>query len=492
MAIVLKFGGTSVANGARIRNVANLIASRYLRTKVSGCAFPSPQNWPGGPSETPQAREGGSNTPPPSQAASVVVVVSAMAGATNQLSKHLQDMGSPPSSEDDVVLSSGEAVSTALLAIALEKLGFRARSFLGWQLPIQTDEAPRRARILSVNPEALQDCLAQGIIPIVAGFQGVTSQGRLTTLGRGGSDTTAVALAAALGAQRCDIYTDVDGVYAADPRAIPLARKWETIPYEAMVAMASAGAKVLQARSVELAARHSVPVRVLSSFIDNEGTTIANFFNRQKTKAESALSGFSDQLERPLQRAAKYPQKEGTAPATLEIDKTSRQERSPMKTIEGITLTGLSTQNDIVRFEIESSAPFQALAHLLELTIRLDVAEVRPSKGATPGHLTLLTEALAAEVLEQQLQALTANGSVLDFHKDASQAKVSLVGIGIDGHNEVLSRVLKACSEQKIALSNLNISPLQISFLVPTMQANLAVLSLYEAFKEELGTISDM
>lgn len=243
MTVVLKFGGTSVANGVRIRNAAKLIANRYCLSQ-------------------PFAR--------------VVVVVSAMAGTTDQLSRLLQEMGGETSSEDDVVLSSGEALSTALMAVALAQLGLRAQSFLGWQLPILTDATPRQARIMSVGTDRLETCLNQGIIPVIAGFQGISHEHRLTTLGRGGSDTTAVAVAAALGAERCDIYTDVDGVYAADPRLVPFAHKWQVVPYNAMIALAGAGAKVLQARSVELAAQHDVPVRVLSSFVENAGTLITH------------------------------------------------------------------------------------------------------------------------------------------------------------------------------------------------------------------------
>lgn len=244
MTVVLKFGGTSVANGVRIRNVAKLIAARYVQAT--------------------------------SNRTRVAVVVSAMAGTTDQLSRLLEEMGGVPSAEDDVVLSSGEALSTALLAIALTQIGMRARSFLGWQLPILTDRTPRQARILSVGTEHLNACLDQGIVPVIAGFQGISPDNRLTTLGRGGSDTTAVAVAAALGADRCDIYTDVDGVYAADPRVVPFAHKWRAIPYDSMIAMAGAGAKVLQVRSVETAAQHHVPVRVLSSFVENEGTLITS------------------------------------------------------------------------------------------------------------------------------------------------------------------------------------------------------------------------
>jgi aspartate kinase len=236
--VVLKFGGSSVANVSRILRVARIVIEKHVKKNES-----------------------------------VVIVVSAMAGVTDQLNGYLAQMNAM-TSEDDVVLSSGEPVTTALLAVALTNLGYSAKSFLGWQVPIMTDARHRNARIVRVGTDNLQTCLTQHTIPVVAGFQGITEDSRITTLGRGGSDTTAVALAAAIHADRCDIYTDVDGVYTADPRIVPNAKKLDQVSYEEMFELATSGAKVLQARSVELAMRHNVQVRVLSSFMESSGTVI--------------------------------------------------------------------------------------------------------------------------------------------------------------------------------------------------------------------------
>ncbi len=237
---VLKFGGTSVANLARLEHVAQVVRQEMLNGNQ------------------------------------VVVVVSAMAGITDQLVGYSQALcPHEPTPEHDVVASAGEQVTAGLLALALKKAGMKARSFLSWQIPIHTDAVPTNARIQHISPDKLLASLRQGEIPVVAGFQGLSTEGMITTIGRGGSDTTAVAIAVALKADRCDIYTDVDGVYTADPRLVPDARRQDTLSYSEMFEMAAAGAKVLQARSVEMAMKHGVKLRVLSSLTDSpKGTEI--------------------------------------------------------------------------------------------------------------------------------------------------------------------------------------------------------------------------
>ncbi len=237
---VLKFGGTSVANLARLEHVAQVVRQEMLNGNQ------------------------------------VVVVVSAMAGITDQLVGYSQALcPHEPTAEHDVVASAGEQVTAGLLALALKKAGMKARSFLSWQIPIHTDSVATNARIQHISPDKLLQSLRQGEIPVVAGFQGLSTEGLITTIGRGGSDTTAVAIAVALKADRCDIYTDVDGVYTADPRLVPDARRQDTLSYSEMFEMAAAGAKVLQARSVEMAMKHSVKLRVLSSLTDSpQGTEI--------------------------------------------------------------------------------------------------------------------------------------------------------------------------------------------------------------------------
>jgi aspartate kinase len=239
--IVMKFGGTSVADIARIRKVAERVKA--------------------------QVDEGDE----------VAVTVSAMAGETDQLVGKVDQIGQLYDlREYDVVVSSGEQVSVGLLAIALQDLGVPARSWLGWQIPIRTDSAHGNARIEQIEVAEIVRRFAEGQVAVVAGFQGLDAQSRITTLGRGGSDTSAVALAAALGADRCDIYTDVDGVYTSDPRIVTRARKLERVTYEEMLEMASQGAKVLQTRSVEMAMKHRVPVQVRSSFQDGPGTLVVD------------------------------------------------------------------------------------------------------------------------------------------------------------------------------------------------------------------------
>lgn len=236
--IVQKFGGTSVASPFRLKHVAQII-SQTLLTKKS------------------------------------VVVVSAMAGVTNQLASYIKDVSSKSSSfEHDVVLSSGEQVTAGLLALALEQKGIKARSFLAWQLPVITSSNPCNSAIQDIDITKLLRCLDQEVTPIIAGFQGIDLKGRLTTLGRGGSDTTAVALSHFLKAERCDIFTDVDGVYSTDPIKSKDASFYETVTYDKMIEMAYNGAKVLHPTSVEWAKKHNVPLRVLSTFHDVPGTNI--------------------------------------------------------------------------------------------------------------------------------------------------------------------------------------------------------------------------
>lgn len=242
--IVQKFGGTSVGDIEKIQNIARKI----ITTKESG--------------------------------KQVVVVVSAMAGVTNQLASYcsrISDLSDASKlSEYDVALSSGEAVTASLLSLALQQRGYAAKSVLGWQLPIRTTASFSKALVSGIDSSLLHKYLSEGIVPIIAGFQGLDDSGRLTTLGRGGSDTTATAIAASLQAESCDIYTDVEGVFTADPRLVPNARKIDAVGYEEMLEFAGLGAKVLHSRSVEIAMRYSVPIRVISSFTERPGTIITN------------------------------------------------------------------------------------------------------------------------------------------------------------------------------------------------------------------------
>src|SRR5436190_3381099 len=270
--IVQKFGGTSVAEIARIKNVA-----RRVKCEV----------------------DGGNE---------VAVVVSAMAGTTNQLVEWTRDTSRlHDAREYDVVVASGEQVTAGLLSLALQDLGIDARSWLGWQIPIRTDGVHGKARIEAIDVSEIRRRLAQGQAAVVAGFQGVGPRGRITTLGRGGSDTSAVALAAALEADRCDIFTDVDGVYTTDPRIVAKARKLSRITYEEMLEMASQGAKVLQTRSVEMAMNHRVRVQVLSSFTDAPGTLVVDEDEIVEKEVVSGIAYNRDEAKITLQHVADRP-----------------------------------------------------------------------------------------------------------------------------------------------------------------------------------------
>jgi aspartokinase len=332
MAVVVKFGGSSVANISRIRMVAELVVKKHVK-----------------------------------RGERVVVVVSAMAGVTDNLSRYVTELGMVEiSAERDVVLSAGEQITTALLAMAITDLGYNAQSFLCWQLPIVTNCCVGNARIVNVSTGNLINCFMDGTIPVVAGFQGMTEHSRITTLGRGGSDTTAVAIAAALKAKRCDIYTDVDGVYTADPRVVRTARKMARISYEEMLEMAAAGAKVLQTRSIELAMRYSVPVRVLSTFVDGNGTEIGctcaqpskgnvqraggvYLEERNASERRGAALGICDNLNlggsTDLLNGAQ-PMHQTTA------FEESRNKSNVEKYMESVNITGIASKQNIVKFDV--------------------------------------------------------------------------------------------------------------------------------------------
>ena len=273
--IVMKFGGTSLANLERIRHVAKRVKSEVERGNE------------------------------------VAVVVSAMSGVTNQLVDYVNDSANLfDLREYDVVVSSGEQVTAGLLAVVLQDRGVMARSWLGWQLPMRTDDSHGSARIQEIEVAEISRRMAEGQVAVVAGFQGVDSQGRITTLGRGGSDTSAVALAAALQAERCDIYTDVDGVYTTDPRIVAKARKLEKITYEEMLEMASQGAKVLQTRAVEAAMNHRVRVQVLSSFEELPGTLVVD---EDEIMEQQVVSGIAYSRDEAKITLVKVPDRPGVA-----------------------------------------------------------------------------------------------------------------------------------------------------------------------------------
>jgi aspartate kinase len=398
--IVMKFGGTSVANIERIKAVAE----RVRKATANGDQ--------------------------------VAVVVSAMAGVTDQLIDLVaQAGGREDGREYDVVVSTGEQVTSGLLALALKRIGVPARSWLGWQLPIRTDDTHSKARITGIDTEGIEKTLAEGWVAVVPGFQGVAPDGRVTTLGRGGSDTSAVALAAALRADRCDIYTDVDGVYTADPRIVTKARKLSKIAYEEMLESASLGSKVLQTRSVELAMKERVRVQVLSSFDDTPGTLLVD---------EDEI------VEQHLVTGIAY----------------SRNEAK-------MTLLGVPDRPGV------AAAIFGPLA---EASINVDMIVQNVSED---GKVTDLTFTLAQTDLEQATEVLKARKEELgyrDLRPDPDVAKVSVIGIGMRSHAGVAQTMFRALAEKGINIEVISTSEIKVSVLIAEEYTELAVRTLHSAY----------
>jgi len=397
--IVQKFGGTSVADLDRIRNAAG----RVKRAVDAGDQ--------------------------------VAVVVSAMAGETNRL-VDLVRQAAPmhDAREYDTVVATGEQVTAGLMALVLQSMGISARSFLGWQLPLRTDGLHSRARILGIEDKDAIARLEQGQVLVVAGFQGVSPENRVTTLGRGGSDTTAVALAAAFKADRCDIYTDVDGVYTSDPRIVPKARKIDRITYEEMLELASQGAKVLQTRSVEMAMNHNVPVRVLSSFEDKPGTLVA---------AET-------QMEQEIVTGIAYDRNEAK-----------------------ITLQGVADRPGV------AAAIFGPLTDS-EINVDMIVQNV-----SADGETTDMTFTVAKPDFERAVEMLKAKQAEIRFRElvaDSQVAKISVVGVGMRSHAGVAQRMFQALADKGVNIQVISTSEIKVSVLVAEDYMELALRALHTAY----------
>ena len=398
--IVQKFGGTSVGDLDRIRNVASRV-----KTEVDA-------------------------------GNSVAVVVSAMAGTTNQLVAWARDIGPlHDAREYDAIVATGEQVTVGLLAIALQNLGVDARSWLGWQIPVHTDEVHGAARIERIDTGLMRERLAGGQVAVVAGFQGLAPDGRVSTLGRGGSDTSAVALAAALDADRCDIYTDVDGVYTTDPRIAPKAQKLDQITFEEMLEMASLGAKVLQTRSVAMAMRHNVNLQVRSSFTDAPGTLVVN---------EDAI---------------------------VEQEKISGIAYSPDEA--KVTIQGLPDKPGI------AAAVFGELA---ENHINVDMIV---QSAASEGQLTDITFSLGRGDLSKALGIIEASRDRLGFQGIDSKddvTKISVVGTAMRSQPGVARTMFETLADRGINIEVISTSEIKISVLVSAEYTELAVRSLHTAF----------
>jgi aspartate kinase len=398
--LVMKFGGTSVADLERIRNVADRVKREVDRGYQ------------------------------------VAVVVSAMAGETNKMVSWAREL-SPlhDAREYDTVVSSGEQVTVGLLAIALQHIGVQARSWLGWQLPIRTSSMHGAAVITDIDTKLLEERLAQGQVAVIAGFQGLGPDNRITTLGRGGSDTSAVAVAAALKAERCDIYTDVDGVYTTDPRVTPRARKLEKIAYEEMLEMASLGAKVLQTRSVELAMIHRVPVQVLSSFEDLPGTLVCD---EDEIVEQQLLSGIAYSRDEAKITLVKVPDKPGVAAAIFGplADGGINVDMIVQNTSEDGATTDMT-------FTV-GRAEFERAIHIIERNMR------------AIGYQKLLT--------------------------DKNVAKVSVIGVGMRTHAGVAQTMFKTLAEKGINIQVISTSEIKISVLIAAELTDTAVRALHTAY----------
>ena len=413
--IVMKFGGTSMAGIERIRSVAQ----RVKREVDAGNQ--------------------------------VAVVVSAMAGETDRLVGFCRE-ASPlyDPAEYDVVVAAGEQITSGLLAIALQAIGVPARSWLGWQLPIATSDAHSRARIGDIDTVALGASLAAGHVAVIPGFQGVTADGRVTTLGRGGSDTSAVAVAAAMKAERCDIYTDVDGVYTTDPRIVPRARKLTRVTYEEMLELASVGAKVLQTRSVGLAMKEKVRVQVLSSFT-GEDAPMADTLPGTMIVGEDEIGEESD-VERQL--------------------------------ITGIAHDKNEAKITLVAVPDRPGAVGSIFAPLAEAGINVDmiVQNVAHATGSAPAS-TDVTFTVPAADLPRSLEVL--NGAEIGFEKlvhDTRVAKISVVGVGMRSHAGVAATMFETLGARGINIQAITTSEIKVSVLIEEDYTELAVRVLHTAY----------
>lgn len=414
--IVMKFGGTSMAGSERIRRVASIVRRQ---------------------------QEAGHE---------VAVVVSAMAGETDRLVGFCREANALyDPAEYDVVVAAGEQITAGLLALTLQSMGCKARSWLGWQLPVKTDDAYAKARIEDIQSGALLASMAAGEIAVIPGFQGLSPEGRVTTLGRGGSDTSAVAVAAAVKADRCDIYTDVDGVYTTDPRIVAKARKLKNVTYEEMLELASVGSKVLQTRSVSLAMKEKVRVQVLSSFIDDDAP------------AADTLPGTMIVGDDELARIQEDMEMERQLITGIAADKNEAK----------ITLTRVADRPGAV------AAVFSPLA-AASINVDMIIQNIAKDKGETDVTFTVPK----ADLLRTQ--------ALLEEHKDAigyyrlisddKVAKISVVGVGMRSHAGVAATMFKALADRGINIQAISTSEIKVSVLIDQDETELAVRVLHTAY----------
>ena len=398
--IVQKYGGTSVGTVERIEAVADRVV------KSHNCGN------------------------------QVVVAVSAMSGETNRLIDLANQIDETPDPREmDVLVSTGEQVTIALVCMALQKRGIQARSYTGGQVRILTDNVHGKARIKEIDAHRMQTDLQAGRVVVVAGFQGIDEAGNITTLGRGGSDTTAVAIAAALNADECQIYTDVDGVYTTDPRVVPDARRLDQITFEEMLEMASQGSKILQIRSVEFAGKYSVPLRVMSSFVEGPGTLISLEDN--------------DQMEQPVVSGIAFNRDEAK-----------------------LTIRGIPDQPGVA---------YKVLGAISEANIEIDVIVQNVAKDNS-ATITFTVHRAALKQAEALLNEIAADLGALEVDSDDRIAKVSIVGVGMRSHAGVAAQMFEALATEGINIQLITTSEIKITVVIEERYLELAVRALHSGF----------
>ena len=397
--VVMKFGGTSVADISRIKNVASIINKNYKKYKL-------------------------------------VIVLSAMAGVTNDLQKLIDQIDYPSSKENDLVLTSGEQVTVGLLSMILNKMKIKSIPLLGWQVPIITDSSHEKAKILNINKDNILKYLDENDVVVLAGFQGINTEGKITSIGRGGSDTTAVAIASSLNAERCDIFTDVDGVYSGDPTIVKSAKKIDKFSYEEMLEMSSMGAKVLHTRSVELAMKNNLTLQVLSSLINQEGTFIVN---EKKLIEKEVVSGVSYSKDESKITISGIPDKPGIAAKIFRI--LSRNNINIDMIVQNISQDGISAN----------------------LTFTVLNKDMKISKN--------LLEKNSEGILYKQLST------------NSEVAKISVIGMGMMSQSGVAEKMFQTLADQKINILAISTSEIKISVLIEEKYTNNAVNSLHSAYR---------
>ena len=396
--LVLKFGGTSVANIDRIRNVASIVQKKCSKYKV-------------------------------------VVVLSAMAGVTDNLQKLIDEIGYEDSPETDLVLTSGEQVSIALLSMLLNKKNIKSTPLLGWQVPIITDNCHGKARILNIDEKVIKNKLKTNDVILIAGFQGISTEGNIISLGRGGSDTTAVAIASAINAERCDIFTDVEGVYSVDPNIDPNAKKIDKISYEEMLETASLGAKVLQTRSVELAMKNNLNLQVLSSIVNSKGTLI---INENSLVEKETVSGISYSKNESKVSISGVPDKPGIS----------------------AKIFGILAQNNI----------------------NVDMIVQNISQDGINANLTFTVESRDMSVAKKLLET---NNLGIDFKSitsDDDVAKISVIGLGMKSQSGVAQKMFQTLADNKINILAISTSEIKISVIIEETSTVKAVKKLHNIF----------